>query len=282
MLFRASSIVLLVLSLNFLWGVRPVNYTLAALLLIWTAVSIRGMTSMRSQVFGRVYWRGENTPTPAPPPLRLSSGQAPVGRGTKYSVALTFDDGPCAPSTGRVLDVLREHGVKATFFVIGENVRRYPELAARVRDEGHEFGNHTYSHPWMFRMSFSGIKEDIELCQKEIEGLTGHRPRFFRQPIGVNNPSVMKVVDGMGMVMVGWQARAYDGMKVDKADIVRRILSRVKPGGIILLHDGSDGRAGGDRCATADALTEIIPALKARGYEFVTVGELLGMENRQG
>jgi len=273
MLFRASSIVLLLLCLNFLWGSRPVDYTLAVLLVIWTIVSLRGMASMRSQVFGRVYWRGESTPTPAPPPQ--------VGRDIKYSAALTFDDGP-GPYTPQVLDVLSLHGVKATFFVIGDNLRKFPDTARRILDDGHEFGNHTQSHPWMFRMLFSRIKEDIEDCQEEIRALTGARPRFFRQPIGMNNPSVMKVIDGMGMVMVGWQVRAYDGVRANKEDIVKRITGGVRPGGIILLHDGCDGKVKCDRTPTVEALKEIIPALKAMGYEFRTVSELIGVENRQG
>ncbi len=259
MLFRALSIVLLLLSLNFLWGSRPVNYTLAALLIIWTAVSIRGMASMRSQVFGRVYWTGDKA---------------------VLAVALTFDDGP-GPYTPQVLDVLSEYGVKATFFVIGDNLKKFPETAERIFKEGHEFGNHTQSHPWMFRMLFSRIREGIELCQEEIRSVTGVRPRFFRQPIGIKNPSVMKVIDAMGMVMVGWQVRAYDGVRAHKEDIVHRILTGVKPGGIILLHDGCDGHLVCDRTPTIEALREIIPALKARGYEFKTVGGLLGIENRQ-
>ena len=118
----------------------------------------------------------------------------------------------------------------------------------------------------MFRMLFSSIREDIVLCQDEIFKITGYRPRFFRQPIGINNPSVMKVIDGLGMVMVGWQARAYDAVPTGKDKIVRRILSRVRPGGIILLHDGCDGKTNPDRTATVEALKEIIPALKERGY----------------
>jgi len=260
MLFRASSIVLAILCLNFLWGLRPVNYTLFALLAVWSAVSMRGMASMRSQVFGRVYWRGD-------PAVK--------------TVALTFDDGPWSPSTAQILDVLSEYGIKATFFVIGDNLKRFPELARRIHAEGHEMGNHSQTHPWMFKMLFSRIKEDIVLCQDEIERVTGGRPRFFRQPIGMNNPSVMKVIDSLGMVMVGWQARAYDGVRSSKADVVRRILSGVRPGGIILLHDGCDGKVKCDRVPTVEALKEIIPALKAQGYEFRTVSGILNIENKQ-
>ena len=260
MLFRASSIVLLVLCLNFLWGLRPLDYALTALLTIWTVLSIRGVASMRSRIFGHVYWRGD---------------------GTKKTVALTFDDGP-GPHTPEILDILARHGVKATFFVIGGNLKKYPDAAARMRGEGHELGNHTQSHPRVFRMLFQRIREDIEDCQGEIERAAGYRPRFFRQPVGLNNPSVMKVIDGMGMVMVGWQVRAYDGVKARKKGITARILKGVRPGGIILLHDGCDGHAACDRTPTVEALREIIPALKERGYGFKTVSEILRMENIQG
>lgn len=259
MLFRAASVVLLLLSFNFVWGIKPFNYTLAGLIIIWLGVSVRGMASMRSQVFGRVYWREESTPTPA--------------------VSLTFDDGPSEPSTAQVLDILKKHGVKATFFVIGRNLKAHPELARRIVDEGHELGNHSYSHPWMFRMLFSRIREDIELCQDEIERVAGYRPIFFRQPIGINNPSVMKVIGKMGMVMVGWQVRAYDAVPKAKEKIAGRILRGVRPGGIILLHDGCDGKTDPDRTATVAALEEIIPELKKQGYKFRTVSGLIGIRN---
>ncbi len=259
MLFRAASVVLLFLCLNFFWDIKTVNYALGALLMVWIILSIRGMTSMRSRVFGKVYWRG-----------------SPKGK----SVALTFDDGPTAPYTAQILDVLVMHNVKATFFVIGENLKDNPALAGRIHAGGHEMGNHTMSHPWMFRMLFSSIREDILLCQDEIEKITGYRPRFFRQPVGINNPSVMKVIDGLGMVMIGWQARAYDAVPTEKGKIINRILSRIRPGGIILLHDGCDGKTNSDRNATVDALKEIIPALKKRGYEFKTVSELIGIKNQ--
>ncbi len=174
MLFRAASVILLLMCLNFLWNIKSVNYALGALLLVWIILSVRGMTSMRSRVFGKVYWRGNPR--------------------EKY-VSLTFDDGPTAPYTARILDILAEHNVKATFFVIGENLRKNPGLALRIHEEGHEMGNHTQSHPWMFRMLFSSIRLDILLCQDEIAKLTGYRPRFFRQPVGINTPSVMKVID---------------------------------------------------------------------------------------
>ncbi len=261
MRYRASTVVLLILLINFVWDIKAVNYSLAGLLAFWTVVSVRGMASMRSQIFGRVYWRGD-----------------PAER----AVALTFDDGPSQPFTAQVLDVLREHEIKATFFVIGENLARNPELAARMVREGHELANHSQSHPWVFKMRFSSIREDIELCQDGIEKAAAYRPRFFRQPVGLNNPSVMKVLDEMGMVMVGWQARAYDGFRVSADKVVSRIMRGVGPGGIILLHDGCDGVLECDRTPTVEALKVIIPGLKEKGYRFSTVSGLLGIENRQG
>jgi len=261
MVFRAASIAVLILSLNFLWGIGWVNDLLMAVIVLWLSASVWGMTSMRSPVFGRVYWRGD----PA-------SGK----------VALTFDDGPWPGGTDRVLDVLKEKGVRATFFVIGSNLSKYPELAARISNEGHEFGNHTQTHPWMFRMRHSSIIEDIEDCQAEIEKVAGYRPKFFRQPVGINNPGVMKSLDELGMVMVGWQVRAYDATNPKAERTVRLIMRGAGPGGIIILHDGCDGRLACSRDETVRALPSIIDGLQARGYEFVTVSELLGMENRQG
>jgi peptidoglycan/xylan/chitin deacetylase (PgdA/CDA1 family) len=260
MLFRAFCLLQPIILLNLLWGSRTADAAISAQFALWVILTARGVSSMRSQIFGKVLYKGD----PA-----------------ANSVALTFDDGPSVPYTSRTLDILKEHGVKATFFVIGKNVAAHPEIAGRMHDEGHEFGNHTYSHPWMFRIIFSAIRKDIELCQTEISRITGSRPRFFRQPIGMNNPGAMKVLDGLGMVMVGWQTRAYDGVDARTDAIVRRVLEGVRPGGIILLHDGVDEKLGLDRSCTVDALKEIIPALKARGYNFKTVSELTGIVNIQ-
>lgn len=260
MLYRAASILLLIVSLNLVWGIPSVNMAILGLFIIWTGVSLRGMASMQSQVFGRVYWRGD-------PSVK--------------AVALSFDDGPSEPYTGRVLDVLDAHGVKATFFVIGDNVRKNPALVKRMVDAGHELGNHSQTHPWVFKMLFRTIREDIEQCQREIEKAAGYRPGFFRQPVGLNNPSVMKVLENTGMSMVGWQCRAYDGFRVSREKVAARILGGVRPGGIILLHDGCDGVLDCDRTPTIEALGDIIPALKSRGYEFRTVSGLVGVENRQ-
>jgi peptidoglycan-N-acetylglucosamine deacetylase len=260
MLFRAFCLLQPIFLLNLLWGSRTADAVIAAQFTLWLILTARGVSSMRSQIFGRVLFKG---------------GPA------DNSIALTFDDGPSVPYTSQILDILKEHGVKATFFVIGKNVAAHPEIACRMHDEGHEFGNHTYTHPWMFRIFFSAIREDIELCQAEVYRITGNRPLFFRQPIGMNNPGVMKVLDGLGMVMVGWQTRAYDGVDARTDAIVRRVLEGVRPGGIILLHDGVDEKLGLDRSCTVEALKEIIPALKARGFSFKTVSKLTGIRNVQ-
>ena len=182
------------------------------------------------------------------------------------TVALTFDDGP-TPYTAQVLDVLKREGVKATFFLCGESARRHPDLVRRIRDEGHVIGNHTWSHPWLYLMPESGIASEIDRTQDELERLTGRRPTLFRPPYGVRWFSLWPLLRERGLTMVMWNDRAYDG-RYDADGVARAALSGLRPGAIVLLHDGFEGRpdSEADRAATVKALPAIIRGARAAGY----------------
>jgi len=184
-------------------------------------------------------------------------------RGSKR-VALTFDDGP-SDYTPDVLKILRERHVKATFFELGQQVASYPSYSRRVLAEGHEIGNHSYDHPQF--PSASNIRRSTRI----IERVTGFRPCLFRPPYGAINGALERTVRGEHMKSVNWDVDTTDWKLPGSASIRSTILNRVRPGSIVLMHDG-----GGPRSETVDALAGAIYGLRARGYRFVTVSELLG------
>jgi peptidoglycan/xylan/chitin deacetylase (PgdA/CDA1 family) len=183
-------------------------------------------------------------------------------------VALTFDDGPSSEVTPRVLDILRQRQAKATFFLVGQQVERNPELARRVSDEGHAIGNHTYSHPPLFCfLSPARLRAEIERAQDAILRVTGVRPRHFRSPVGLRHPILKLALERAALELVLWRLRTYDTRAVTSETLRRRILERVRPGAIVLLHD----RSGPGASAMLSALPDVIDGLRARGYELVTV-----------
>jgi len=183
--------------------------------------------------------------------------------------ALTFDDGPSA-DTARVLDVLREKDVKATFFLCGAAVERYPELARRIVAEGHALGNHTWSHPYLHLKSRETIAAEIDRTQAVIERVTGVRPRYFRPPHGVRWFSLWPILRERKMELALWNSFPQEGAS-PAPEIVERALARLRPGAVILLHDGREalppGRDG--RPATVEALPRIIDGARRAGYRFV-------------
>ena len=188
-------------------------------------------------------------------------------------ITLTFDDGPNAKNTTKVLDVLKRHNIRATFFLIGKNVKENPALASRIVDEGHIVANHTYSHDAMFPMgSKQKIEHDIMACSEAIYSATGCRPRLFRPPFGVTTPGIGKAVKALNMSTIGWSIRSYDTMqRPTRESVVKGIIKKLRPGAIILLHD---------RCDGAEELLEmLIRECTQRGYRFVALDEMLNIRS---
>ena len=188
-------------------------------------------------------------------------------------VALTFDDGP-GEATPLILDTLRQAGVHATFFLCGQNAERFPEYARRIAEEGHEIGNHTYSHPRLLWKTPGKIAWEIERAQNVIAHRTGKEPRLFRPPYGLRWFGLFRILQNRGMTAVMWSVNGTD-WKLPAAEIRRRVLHGVRPGAIVLLHDGVPPAESGDRKATAEALGDIIRALASR-YRFVPASEMQG------
>lgn len=186
-------------------------------------------------------------------------------------VALSFDDAPNSEMTPRVLDVLKAHNVKAMFCLIGQEAERNPEIVRRIVEEGHIVANHTYTHSGLFTISGSkNVSAELERCNEVIYSLIGRRPRMFRPPFGVTNPTIGKVVRRMNFYTIGWTIRSLDTIYGDKVEAMcGRVVRKLHPGAIILLHD---------RCANADrAVAMLIERIREQGYEIVPLQEMLNM-----
>ncbi len=181
-------------------------------------------------------------------------------------IALTVDDGPHPRWTPALLDLLHRHQVRATFFLIGDQVRKRPDLARQVQAAGHLIGNHSMSHPQPFAaLSRQEVRAEIAHTQQEIEDAIGVTPRLFRAPGGNWSPAVLRSTAALGLTPVDWTVNPSDWRSPGVPRIVRT-LSRTRPGQIMLCHDG-----GGDRSQTLAALAEVLPRLTDRGLRFVTV-----------
>lgn len=187
-------------------------------------------------------------------------------------VALTFDDGPDAVMTPRVLDTLNRYGVKATFFLVGEKVRNYPDIVRRIVGDGHIIGNHTYTHSAKFPLSNSlSVQKEIADTQQIVEDIVGVKMRLFRPPFGVTNPIIGDVVRCFGLQPIGWSVRSFDTIeKWDREDVCRRIRRKLHNGAVILLHD---------RCKNADILLEyLLDEISACNMQVVMLDKLLEIE----
>jgi peptidoglycan/xylan/chitin deacetylase (PgdA/CDA1 family) len=189
-------------------------------------------------------------------------------------VALTFDDGPDPRYTPRVLDILKKHSIHATFFLCGNKVMAYPELARRIVAEGHAIGNHTETHPHLENEDLSDVRREIDNGEAHILAVTGQKPMYFRPPRGLLNRPIMATVVNRGYRVVEWSL-AFDRSKEKNSRVLRdRVLRLVKPGDILLMHDGST-MTWDERAPTVRELEGIVSGLQARGYRFVTVPEML-------
>lgn len=191
----------------------------------------------------------------------------------KGKVALTFDDGPHPRYTPAILEILEEYGIKATFFVIGRNVENYPEAFESLLASGCEIGNHTYTHGNVGRMSGEEISLELEKTELAISRIAQFRPYLFRPPEGACGSEIERVSRERGYEIVLWSIDTLDWAHTPSERIAGKVLSNVGDGDIILMHDYVS-------CVntTLGALRIIIPELLARGYEFVTVSELIGEE----
>ena len=226
------------------------------------ALGARAMFSSRSRLLGPVVFRGSC----ADPPR----------------VALTFDDGPEARFTPRILDVLGEHGVKAAFFVIGLNAERHPDLVERVHREGHVVGNHSYAHHRLGTLR--GVRywrAELDRADAVIESIIGRPPRLFRPPMGFRNIHLARAVRQRRHLTVTWTLRGLDTVRPQPPRIIQRVLSRVRSGDIVALHDGREPGRHRDLEATIAALPGLIEGVRDR-FQLVRLDALIGSAAYRG
>ena len=189
-------------------------------------------------------------------------------------VALTFDDGPHPPYTNQLLDVLAKHNVKATFFMIGDRIERHPETVYRAIAEGHQIGNHSYSHPLLGFLPPKSVQREIERTDKLLRqiGVTGEL--VFRAPVLTRFLPVAWVLAKGNRTHISCNVWSWDWTTQNPDRITRTVLRKVKPGSIIVLHDGKAENENANRWGTVEATDRIITALKRDGYRFVRLSDI--------
>lgn len=191
-------------------------------------------------------------------------------RNQEKVIALTFDDGPWL-ETLKVLAVLRQFDIKATFFILGRNLILYPEIIQQVVQGSHAVGNHTWTHPYG-KMEPRKAKSEIENTSAKLQLMTGVKTRLFRPPGGILDNGTVEYARSKNYAIIMWSIDTKDYQQPSAEVLANRVLTQASPGDIVLMHDG-----GGNRFQTIEALKIIIPELQKRGYRFVTVPELLAL-----
>ena len=286
----------------FLWLIIAVLFLLSVLVALWLGVRTRvdeegnglpragGWTLSSGSVFhpaarpasvGVSYpspFRPESSETAEPSVTRPETETSPAREEVVYrshpndrmEIALSFDDGPHPRLTPRILDILEEYDIRATFFMVGENVGYYPAAARAVAEAGHEIANHTFSHRRFGHMKAEDLRREITACEDALASITDAPVRLVRPPEGEMSEAVRLVAGELDYRIILWDVDTRDWAHTPPETISKHILDTVRPGDIILMHDfiGYDS-------PTPEALRRVIPALLERGYHFVTVGELV-------
>ena len=226
--------------------------------------------------------RAQNTPAASPAPAASAtpapSAAKPVEPALSYSavhvdgpfIAMTFDDGPSEKLTPELLDILATHHIHATFFVIGQNAERHPEILQRAVREGHEIGNHSWTHPVLGKMSDAAVRRELQKTDDAIFAAIGHRPTLMRPPYGSITARQKRWIHAeFGYTIILWDVDPLDWKRPGPSVVESRIVRETRPGSIILSHDIHPG--------TIKAMPSTFDELKAKGFKFVTVSELISM-----
>ena len=220
--------------------------------------------------------RAEDSAAPTPSPV---SSPAPTGLkpATYFQanvdgpyIAMTFDDGPSPETTPRLLDILKQRNIKATFFMIGQNAERNPEIVKRILADGHEIGNHSWTHPQLAKLPDDRVTEEITKTQNAIKNASGYTPKLLRPPYGSITARQKEWIENQfGLSVILWSVDPFDWKRPGASVIEQRILAGARPGAIILSHDIHK--------QTVDSMPATLDALAAKGYQFVTVSQLIAM-----
>ncbi len=190
----------------------------------------------------------------------------------KNVIALTLDDGPHPEFTPKVLELLKEFNSKATFFLIGKNAEKYPELVKQIIADGHVIGSHSYAHTNNYGfLSRNGVTKDIMKSQKVLFDITKRNVQFFRPPFGVTNPNIARAVKNLSLKTFGWSVRSYDTVAKNSETVFKKVTANLKNGDIVLLHDTSE--------LSVDALEKVLTHLKIKNMNSVTLTTLFNTDS---
>ncbi|CAA9195674.1 polysaccharide deacetylase family protein [Flavobacterium collinsii] len=232
----------LYIAINWVWFI--------AIVLIWLGINTVGSSIISSNYHVKAYCNN---------PLE-----------TEKKIAITFDDGP-GIFTLEVLELLKKYKVKATFFCIGKNIEAYPEIMQQIVDEGHLIGNHSYSHsPFFDFYNAKKITGEIQKTDAFLEKYTFKKINFFRPPYGVTTPSIRRALKISGHKVIGWNIRSLDGGTKNQSLIFNRIIKRISPGGIVLLHDTGSH--------SVLVLEQFLQFLQQNNYKVISTEELLNLK----
>jgi peptidoglycan-N-acetylglucosamine deacetylase len=217
------------------------------------------------------------SPSPSPTPSPEAAQPTAQKPATWFSVhvngpyiAMTFDDGPSPETTPRLLDILKQRNIKATFFMIGQNAERNPEIVKRILAEGHEIGNHSWTHPQLSKLSDQRVTDEITKTQDAIKNACGYTPVLLRPPYGaITSRQKDWIEKQFGLSIIMWSVDPFDWKRPGASVIEQRILAGARPGAIILSHDIHK--------QTVDAMPATLDALAQKGFKFVTVSQLIAM-----
>ena len=248
--FRNINIIFSLLLIVTIWVCFSYHYTfwnVAVVLFVYSLIVFYGCYFIRANFFVKA----------------LCSGNT-----DEKEVAISFDDGPAKNYTIEVLQVLKQHNIKAAFFCIGSRVSDNKDLLKRVHEEGHLIGNHSFTHSaWFDLFSHKRMSEELAMTDEAIKSITGCKPRLFRPPYGVTNPNVKKATINGSYIPVGWSVRSYDTVIKNEKKLLRRVTNNVKPGDIFLFHDTVK--------TTLNILPTFIQHLQQKGYNIVRLDKLL-------
>jgi len=189
----------------------------------------------------------------------------------KKVISLSFDDGPAAGNTLRILQILKDNNAEAAFFCIGRHITNNQAIVKQVYDEGHLIGNHTFSHHFWFDMFSAGkMLADMHRMDKEVSNIIGKTPKLFRPPYGVTNPNLRKAILGGNYIPVGWSMRSMDTVIKDEKRLLNKVTGKIKPGAVFLFHDTSD--------VTVAVLPAVINQIRAKGYTIVRLDKMLNLQ----
>jgi peptidoglycan/xylan/chitin deacetylase (PgdA/CDA1 family) len=194
----------------------------------------------------------------------------PEAAARRGEIAITFDDGPDAEVTPRVLEVLEAYGVRASFFCIAAQAARHPQLCREIVRRGHAVENHSRGHSYAFAArGMRAMRRDIAHAQAMLAELSGKSPRFFRPPAGLRNPFLDPVLHGLGLKLVSWTRRGFDTRRCDAGEVAARLLDGFAAGDILLLHDGNCALTAAGRPVVLEVLPRVLEAAQAKGLRAV-------------